>query len=102
VLANGSRDGRPFAWEFAWAEVPGTSRYHLHVIRPGLTRALVDASELVGTSCRLDRGGVILDAFRLGWRWKVRAQVNGVWSDWSEERTFDVQPAGGPPKAEQP
>ena len=27
---------------------------------------------------------------RPGWRWKVRALVNGIWTDWSEERTFEV------------
>jgi hypothetical protein len=36
--------------------------------------------------------GFIPDSDRYNWKWKVRAQVSGVWSDWSEERSFIVEP----------
>ena len=50
---------------------------------------------LTSSSFRFEhKGGYIADQNRLGWRWKVRALVNDIWSDWSEERTFDVAPAG--------
>jgi hypothetical protein len=34
----------------------------------------------------------IIERHRRGWRWKVRALVGDEWSEWSEERTFDVEP----------
>ena len=36
--------------------------------------------------------GISPISLRLGWRWKVRALVEGIWTDWSEERTFEVAP----------
>ena len=42
-----------------------------------------------------------------GWRWRVRAMVNGQWTDWSEARTFDLaepadQAAAAPMPEENP
>jgi hypothetical protein len=81
------------AWLFAWAEVPGATRYQLQVVGPTASRPLIDEL-LKSASHRYQSNGYVLDTNRKGWRWKVRAQVKDGWTDWSEERTFDVGPLG--------
>jgi hypothetical protein len=55
------------------------------------TTPIINAT-LTSSSYRHETKGYIADQNRLGWRWKVRALVQGIWTDWSEERTFDVAP----------
>jgi serine/threonine protein kinase/WD40 repeat protein/tetratricopeptide (TPR) repeat protein len=78
-------------WPFAWAEVPGASRYQLQVLGPTAKMALIDEL-LTSSSHQFQSTGYVADTSRKGWRWKVRAQVKDGWTDWSEERTFDVAP----------
>jgi hypothetical protein len=96
VLQNGRLDGSAdFVWEFEWSKVPGASHYHLFVIGTKATGPLIDKSFLTSASFHDHSTGCYINGRNLlGWRWKVRAQVKGVWSDWSEERTFDVEPPG--------
>lgn len=35
-----------------------------------------------------------------GWTWKIRGKYKGVWSTWSEEREFDVEPENTDPNSE--
>jgi serine/threonine protein kinase len=79
-------------WDFDWADVPGATQYHLAVIMPTAKRPTIDVSTLTSSSYRFEAKGCISDPYRRGWRWKVRAQVRGVWTNWSEERTFDLAP----------
>ncbi len=95
VLANGSLDqGRTVVWQFKWSAVPGASNYHLLVIGATATIPLVDRWDLTSPACRHESRGYVGGPNRFGWRWKVRALVDGVWSPWSETRTFDVEPPG--------
>jgi len=93
VLPNGSREGnRTAVWEFKWSAVPGASKYHLQVIAAKARIPRLDRSDLTSPEYRDEWRGYVIDPNRLGWRWKVRALVGDVWTEWSEERTFDVQP----------
>ena len=78
-------------WTFRWKTVPGATGYHLRVSGARATVPLID----VATSNNMyehESNGYISETNRLGWRWRVRAQVKGEWQDWSEEKTFDVEP----------
>ena len=94
TLDNGAFDGsKAYAWDFDWSDVPGATQYHLYVIGPkGKVPPFINNPTLTSSSSNRfeTKGGYVADSNLLGWRWKVRALVNGVWSDWSEERTFDV------------
>ncbi|MCX5789729.1 MAG: tetratricopeptide repeat protein [Elusimicrobia bacterium] len=107
MLPNGSVDGgKTFAWEFRWSEVPRAERYHLYVIGPRRAAPAIDNPNLTQASFRGEARNHIDAASTLGWRWKVRAMVGGVWGPFSDERAFDVEPPQGseapprPPQAE--
>jgi hypothetical protein len=92
TLDNGTPDGRKAAlWEFDWSDVPGATRYHLYVYVAGARAKfpVINNPSLTESSFRTGVGH-FADPLRLGWHWKVRALVKDVWSDWSEERTFDL------------
>jgi hypothetical protein len=91
-LDNGAPDGsKSYVWQFGWSDVPRATQYHLYVIGSKAAGPAINNPTLTSSSFRSE-GGYVADHNRLGWRWKVRALVDGVWSDWSEERTFDVAP----------
>jgi hypothetical protein len=91
VLSN-ARPDNPVAWEFQWTAVPRATRYHLLVYGPSARVPLIDEDRLPGTVYRYPRKGYIADRNRKGWRWKVRARIDDAWGDWSDERSFDVEP----------
>jgi serine/threonine protein kinase/Flp pilus assembly protein TadD len=97
ALDNGAAGGsKMMVWEFAWSDVPGATQYHLYIIGPnaGLPRInpRINNSRLSSSSYRFEAREYVPDPNRVGWRWKVRALVQGNWTDWSQERTFDVSP----------
>jgi hypothetical protein len=93
TLDNGDFYGtKSRVWEFDWADVPGATRYHLAVIMPTATVPIINEWTLTSSSYRMESKGHIGHPFWLGWRWKVRALVQERWTDWSEERTFDLGP----------
>jgi hypothetical protein len=53
---------------------------------------LINNSTLTSPSFQFKSTGYVGEPSLRGWRWKVRALVQGIWTDWSEERTFDVAP----------
>ncbi|HEY7427717.1 MAG TPA: protein kinase [Gemmataceae bacterium] len=95
TVENGSlgRD-KAYVWEFTWNRIPGANQYHLYVRGAAARIPAIDLNTLSTSSYRFKatNGSYVPDANRRGWRWKVRARVNGVWTDWSEERRFDVAP----------
>ncbi|MCY2993311.1 MAG: serine/threonine-protein kinase [Planctomycetota bacterium] len=97
VLENGSLDGsRQKTWEFAWSAVVGATRYHLFVSGRRAPRPVVDVSEIGHTQYSHRGTGYVIEANQRGWRWRVRALVGDKWTDWTEERTFDVGPIATP------
>jgi serine/threonine protein kinase len=103
LLSNGVLDMKKVrVWEFRWAPVAEASRYHLHVIGPTGTIPLINNPNLTVPSYRFTDTGYAPTTALSGWRWKVRAMVNREWAEWSEERSFDVEPPGPPSGANPP
>lgn len=94
VLDNGCSNRRDrIFWTFDWSDVPGATAYRLYVIGKNARNPVIDISNLAESQAQhISRGSYIVERNRFGWRWKVRARVNGKWSRWSEERMFDVEP----------
>ncbi|MGV0024063.1 hypothetical protein [Phormidesmis priestleyi] len=96
VLDNGCEDAsNDVSWTFEWSSPTGdVTRSHLYVIGPGTNKPVINKSNIRGTSyTEKGVGAYIVNQNRRGWRWKVRALLGGqVWTDWSEEKTFDVEP----------
>ncbi len=92
VLDNGcSNLGNLLTWDFAWSACSGTTQYNIYVKHPNDATPRIDT--VVNTTSYHYEGYFTVDDSHLsGWRWKVRAMVNGYWGDWSLERGFDVEP----------
>ncbi|HKX27407.1 MAG TPA: redoxin domain-containing protein [Blastocatellia bacterium] len=94
VLPNsGSGDPKKVAWVFSWANCPGAARFHLEVKAAKARFPLYDNATLHSLSYRFQLGRSRVEESNLsGWTWRVRAQTNGRWGEWSEQRTFAVEP----------
>jgi len=101
LLDNGRTDRLDdVVWDFDWSDCEGASRYHLYVIHPGATFPLIDDANVPVSYYRdVGPGSYIIEANRLGWTWRVRALVGSEWGEWSETRTFDVEPVNTDPPA---
>ena len=86
------------AWNFSWSGCPGATQYHLYVIGPNALNPIVDIDTLK-TPSYLDRSTHYGITSLSGWTWRVRAYLAGRWGDWSETRTFNVNPVAPPAKA---
>ena len=79
-------------WDFDWSDVPGASAYHLRVWKnpalPLINNMSVPSSSFNYVSAPADH---IINANRVGWRWRVRAKVGGTWGRWSAVRFFRVE-----------
>ena len=97
VLDNGRTDFKDKEiWDFDWEDVPGATKYELYVVgENAIYPAIYD--ETITSSYHSVDDGYITNQNRLGWKWKVRAYSNGLWSEWSEARSFDVEPVNTDP-----
>lgn len=78
-------------WKFTWDPCPGATKYHLFVIGPNALNPIVDNNSIKSTffwDRSIHYGIKVLK----GWSWKVRAYLGGKWGEWSEIRTFNVNP----------
>jgi outer membrane protein assembly factor BamB len=101
VLDNG-RDGvrsDDITWDFAWSACPGATRYQLYVIGPRAEYPAVDATIGGTTHHYACPGCYVVEGYRLGWAWRVRAGTDEGWGPWSGERLFDVEPANTDPRS---
>ena len=69
----------------------GAIDYHLFVIGPTALSPVIDRT-VAESFYRYAGTGYVIDRYTHGWRWKVRARIDGEWMPWSAERTFDVEP----------
>lgn len=94
VLDNGCQNRKNgILHAFEWSEVPGARRYHLYVKHPSALIPVIDASNINTTAfCQWKQGSYVAPGNDKGWTWKVRAMVEGVWTAWSMDRTFDIEP----------
>lgn len=92
IMDNGctNRDNG-ILWEFDWSDCQGAEAYEFFLDHPSVERPVEEAA-LTESSFTLLEDRVIPEGSRFGWTWRVRAQLNGVWGDWSPERRFDVEP----------
>lgn len=79
-------------WVFGWSEIPNATAYHLYVIGANAINPVIDNSNLPSPDYISKSRAYITDQNRMGWRWKVRAMVDGKWGNWSPEQVFDVEP----------
>ena len=94
ILSNGkSAKTEEYTWAFDWADVTDATRYHLVVKGSTARIAVVDRDDIPTSEWRYTKTGVVTDAFRRNWTWKVRAFANGGWTEWSDTRTFHVETA---------
>jgi hypothetical protein len=84
----------PQVWEFTWSKVPRAERYQFFIAHSSDINHPVGSQEVEVPFYRLPYPHLFQgeDPYRKGWTWKVRAQVAGEWSKWSEVRTFDIEP----------
>jgi hypothetical protein len=80
-------------WEFDWEDCTGAESYDFYVQRRGQPEPLIDEVDLTSSAFTALENRVVPEGSRLGWFWKVRAKVNGVYGDWTPETNFDVEPA---------
>ena len=93
VLENGMRDrSTTRTWAFKWTALPGARRFHLQVIGPKGDTPVIDKSDLTSSTYNETSHTAVPTDELHGWRWKVRALVAGTWTDWTDERSFDVAP----------
>ena len=99
TLDNGRTDRLDdIIWDFDWSDVEGATQYHLYIIGSEATIPVIDSSNITSSSYHhVSHGSYIAEYNRYGWTWKVRAKVDGQWSEWSETWTFDVEPVNTDP-----
>ena len=79
-------------WVFDWDDCPGAEAYHLYVIGPHALYPLIDEYLINTSNYTFKSYGYIIPRNSYGWKWKVRAMIEGIWGSWSEERFFNVEP----------
>jgi hypothetical protein len=78
-------------WEFDWSDCPGVTSYEFYLKLRSAQEPL-DREGLTSSSYTVLEDRFVPEESRFGWFWRVRANTNGVWSGWSPERSFDVEP----------
>jgi len=97
-LDNGRRDRRDgILWRFVWRPMAGATNYWIKVEKCGAGHAEVNDSLKANTFAYRSRGGYVSEENRYMWVWRVRAKVAGRWTDWSDGRTFSVEPVDRDP-----
>ena len=90
TLDNGCMDFSDLmTWTFKWESCPGATKYIIFVMQPGSLNPMLNEEV---TDTKYISSDISYTMHLFGWIWKVRAFVNGEWGDWSEVRTFDVEP----------
>ena len=93
ILDNGCTNRENgILWEFDWSDCADAEAYHFFVQQRNAEEAFVDRRNVTDSSFSVLENGIVFEEARFGWFWRVRARVNGVWSGWSPERVFDVEP----------
>lgn len=88
MVSNGDQNN-PYEWFFDWNDVPNTSSYELIVQRANDNRPFIRT--FVNQSEYRSPSNWPIDESELdNWQWKVRAQTNSGWTDWSDIGQFSV------------
>ncbi len=95
VMDNGCRlnieEWDPLIWEFDWADCEGATEYDLYVGNRLSDDEPIEIQGIETSSYNYNAGyGGFISNYN-NWFYRVRAKVNGVWGDWSDERKFTVE-----------
>lgn len=92
VMDNGRSDCyEPISWHFTWTEVPGAQRYQLTVENLEEGFPFIEVETLYPDFEWCGEGHIPQESLT-GWKWRVRAGTMAEWWEWSEERSFSVEP----------
>ena len=90
VMDNGCTNRENgISWEFDWDDCPAAEQYSIHIDHPSLEQPL--DRDLPVSAFSLLEERLIPEESRIGWTWRVRAMVNGIWGNYGPDRTFDVE-----------
>ncbi len=84
---------------YAWSEVPGAQQYEFLISPPPYFSNSGDFTYNLNDFESTDNGRIVLslgyDPLQVNtqYQWMVKANVNGVWSDWSSPATFVTGPS---------
>lgn len=93
ILDNGCQDrSDSLIWKFQWEECQEASQYQLYVKRESAQTPFIETKTKQTQYEFVLRGDFVEEANILDWKWKVRTLVHGIWTRWSEIRTFEVEP----------
>jgi len=81
----------PIEWYFSWTNVQGAEMYELYVKEQYATGPTIDLQVIETQYTSITYGNIIVQNSQ-NWIWKVRCLIDGKWSDWSPEQTFQVEP----------
>jgi len=82
----------PQVWEFDWSDVRAATRYQLFVQRVSSAFPVINTVMLSSSYTHSSPGAYVIDGNRFNWQWKVRAELNGTVGEYSQTRTFSVEP----------
>lgn len=94
VLDNGCSTPPPYdniVRNFEWSSVPAATAYNLYVIGPTASVPTINVVQPGTQHHSVTTSAYVAPPNAIGWRWKVRAMVGGVWGPYSAERTFNVE-----------
>jgi hypothetical protein len=91
-----------YTWDFDWSDVEGATRYILHITHNQIGLTGNDFNNITSSSFHYEQQGYVDSTILEGWNWRVRAIVDGQLTDWSDIRTFDIEPPDTDPPATTP
>lgn len=79
--------------DFQWSKVPKATQYQIFVIGKTAQNPVVN-TVTVNNWYHFENtlGSEVQGPNIYGWSWKVRAQVDGTWNEYSTQNYFDVKP----------
>lgn len=97
ILDNGRTDGADqVTMHFDWSDCPGAREYHL-MVGPISMNPVIDQFMPESFFDYVNPGASFTEEYLNTWAWKVRPDINGQWTPWSEERTFEIEPINTDP-----
>lgn len=92
VMDNGCYNvDNAISWYFEWTNCSDATKYRIYVKHPSVPSAIIDKE----TSDTFYSFSTVSNTeLTSGWTWKVKAFIGGTWREWSEIRTFNLEPVG--------
>lgn len=92
VMDNGCANQQDIQeWSFDWEECQGADQYELLVQKETAQYPAI-STVTIESQFSEKKIAYVVDRNREGWQWRVRARINGAWSDWSPYQQFQIEP----------